>query len=230
MNELIKIDYTRENPTVLGRDLHAALKVETPYRIWFPRMVEYGFTDGVDYLTVNNSVRRADGTEMPQTQTDHRITVDMAKEICMLQRTEKGKECRQYFIELEKKWNDPASIMARALQLAERQIESLKTVNVQLLPKADYFDKLVSRGHLTSLRETAKELSISERYFVESLIENEYLYRNKRGVLLPMNGKNRGYFEVKDYCNTVSGHTGVQTLVTVTEKQFLIRFFNGCAV
>ena len=224
MNELMTVNYSKEIPTVSGRELHAVLEVKTEYKDWFPRMCEYGFVDGTDFrsfLSESTGGRPA---------TDHEITVDMAKEICMLQRTEKGKECRQYFIELEKKWNDPASIMARALQLAERQIESLKTVNVQLLPKADYFDKLVSRDHLTSLRETAKELNISERYFVESLIENDYLYRNKRGVLLPMNGKNRGYFEVKDYCNTVSGHTGVQTLVTVPGKQFLIRFFNGCAV
>ncbi len=227
MNELMRIDYSKETPTVLGRDLHAALKVETPYRIWFPRMAEYGFVEGTDYLTVNNSVRRSDGAEMPQSQIDHQLTIDMAKELSMLQRTEKGKECRQYFIELEKKWNDPASIMARALQLANRQIEALKTVNQELLPKASVFDNFVARDHLTNLRETAKEINVPERFFMASLIEHGYIYKAPSGDHLPYNGRFRGYFEVKDYYNKHNGHTGVQTFVNMQGKQHLWELFNG---
>ena len=91
MNELIKIEYKNDNPTVLALDLHGALDVGTPYNKWFPRMCEYGFTEGADFLTVDKNVRRADGAEMPQIQRDHQITLSMAKELCMLQRSEKGR-------------------------------------------------------------------------------------------------------------------------------------------
>lgn len=221
MNELMKIDYSKDTPTVSGRELHAVLKVKTEYKDWFPRMCEYGFVEGTDFrsfLSESTGGRPA---------MDHEITVDMAKELCMLQRTEKGKECRQYFIELEKKWNDPASIMARALQLAERQIEALKTVNQELLPKASVFDALVARDHLTNLRETAKEINVPERFFTASLVEHGYIYKSQSGEYLPYNGRYRGFFEVKDYLNRRNGHTGVQTFVNMHGKQHLWELFNG---
>ena len=89
-------------------------------------------------MTVVKNVYREDGTLMPQTQNDHQLTLEMAKELCMLQRTDKGKECRQYFIELERRWNDPASLMARALVAADKQMTSLREINARLLPKAEF--------------------------------------------------------------------------------------------
>lgn len=128
MNEILKVSYETETPTVSARDLHEALEIETPFRLWFPRMTEYGFDENRDYTPyifvhpLNN-----------QDTTDYKLSVDMAKEICMIQRTEKGKQCRQYFIELEKAWNTPEQIFARALKMADKQIEQLKAVNTQLL-------------------------------------------------------------------------------------------------
>lgn len=87
---------------VLGRELHEKLKIKTPYHIWFPRMVEYGFVDGTDYFTENKNVHREDGRKMPQKQIDHIITLDMAKHIAMIQRTPQGMEIRQKLIDLEK--------------------------------------------------------------------------------------------------------------------------------
>ena len=132
MNEIITINYNNEQPTVLGRDLHEALEVQTPYNKWFKRMCEYGFDETKDYLTVDKNVLRSDGTEMPQTQYDHQLTIAMAKELCMLQRSEKGKEFRKYFITVEEQWNTPEAVMARALQFANRQLESIKSQNIQL--------------------------------------------------------------------------------------------------
>lgn len=120
MNELIKVNCDGEQPLVSGRELHEFLEVETPYRLWFPRMCEYGFSEGADY-TPYNFVH----PQNQQETTDHSLTVQMAKEICMLQRTEKGKQARQYFIQLETNWNSPEKVMARALQIADRQIKSL---------------------------------------------------------------------------------------------------------
>ena len=87
---------------VLGRELHERLKIKTPYHIWFPRMVEYGFVDGTDYFTENKNVHREDGRKMPQVQIDHIIKLDMAKHIAMIQRTPQGMEIRQMLIDLEK--------------------------------------------------------------------------------------------------------------------------------
>lgn len=222
MNELIKIEYTNDTPTVLARDLHTALEVETPYRIWFPRMCEYGFTDGKDFLTVNKNVRRADGTEMPQIQHDHQITLSMAKEICMLQRSEKGKQFRQYFISVEEAWNEPTAVMARALIWAHKNLEEKEakisdlTVRNQIMaPKADYFDQLVERNLLTNIRETAKQFKIGQQKLVSFLIERKYLYRDKKNKLQPYQQYiDNGLFEVKECFNDKTDWCGTQTLIT----------------
>ena len=100
MNELVKINYENERPTVSGRDLHEALEVKTAYKDWFPRMCEYGFEEGKDF---SSFLSKSTGG---RPSTDHQLTLDMAKEICMIQRTPIGKKCREYFIEVEKKYQD----------------------------------------------------------------------------------------------------------------------------
>jgi phage anti-repressor protein len=118
MNELIQNNYENEKPTVSGRELHAFLEVETPYHKWFPRMCEYGFAEGKSYWTFLSD--RSDGLPGKQ-PTDHALTISMAKEICMLQRSSKGKECREYFIVCEEAWNSPEKIMERAWEIAHRR-------------------------------------------------------------------------------------------------------------
>ena len=126
MNELIPINYETENPTVSGRDLHAALEVTTDYPHWFARMCEYGFREGKSYRTILTD--RSDG--LPgKPRTDHIITITMAKELCMLQRSEMGKKFRLHFIEVEEAWNSPDKIMERALQIAhQRAIEAERRI------------------------------------------------------------------------------------------------------
>lgn len=119
MNDLITINYESEKPTVSGRDLHEALKVATPYKDWFPRMCEYGFKEGKDFCS---NLRESTGG---RPSTDHAVTIAMAKELCMLQRSEMGRKFRQYFISIEEAWNSPEKIMERALQIAhQRAIEA----------------------------------------------------------------------------------------------------------
>ena len=221
MNELIKIDYDSERPTVSGRELHDFLNIETPYAKWFGRMTEYGFTEGEDFATVDKNVLRADGTQMPQIQHDHQLTIPMAKELCMIQRNERGKQARQYFISVENQWNSPDAIMQRALQIANARmkkltadVSALTVENQILLPKAEYFDQLVDRNLLTSLRETAQELGIKERVLIQFLLDKKYLYRDKRGKLMPYAEKNNGWFEVKECVNERTQWSGTQTLVT----------------
>ena len=107
MTELIKIDVNEnQEPVISGRALHSFLEVATPYDKWFPRMVEYGFTDGLDFSTFLSESTGG------RPATDHAIRLDMAKEIAMIQRAEKGKQARQYFIQIEKDYNSPEKIMA----------------------------------------------------------------------------------------------------------------------
>lgn len=224
MNELIKINYESDRPTVLARDLHEFLEVETPFNKWFSRMCEYGFTDGADFQTFLSESTGG------RPATDAQITIDMAKEICMLQRNEKGKQARQYFLQLEKAWNDPDMIMARALKfaegklrLAEAKISGLQSELDVAQPKADFYDTFVSPNKCTGLRDTAKELGISERKFVNFLIDEKYLYRTPAKQLRPYAKKsNEGLFETKDWY-TKSDIVTVRVFFTPQGKQFFYK-------
>ena len=224
LTQIIKVDDT--NMTVSARDLHDALGIETRFNVWFPRMTEYGFTDGSDYRRVSQICDTPGGK---QEVTDYQISIDMAKEICMIQRTEKGREVRKYFLDLEKAWNTPEQIMARALRMADKTIASLQDQvkqvslqNSQLLvdkqimqPKADYFDELVDRNLLTSFTDCSKELGIKRKTFIGFLIDHDYIYRDKKGNLVPKaNSKADGLFEVKQCSNQKTKWAGCQTLIT----------------
>ena len=129
MNELIKVTNNEYYEQVVeGRDLHNILKIDTPYHIWFNRICEYGFVENVDFISFELNCSKPKGG---RPSYNHMIKIDMAKEIYMLSRSNKGKEIRQYFIQLEKDWNSPEKVMARALKIAERTIENLKDCIVQ---------------------------------------------------------------------------------------------------
>lgn len=225
MNELIKINYESDRPTVLARDLHEFLEVETPFNKWFSRMCEYGFTDGADFQTFLSESTGG------RPATDAQLTIDMAKEICMLQRNEKGKQARQYFLQLEREWNSPEAVMSRALRMAEERLERFKTINANLSvqnaimqPKAEYFDGLCDRESLTGVRETAKLLGLKQNDFVKWLIDHKYIYRDKRGRLMPYaEHVDSGLFTVKETYNDKTDWTGVQMLITVKGKERFMR-------
>lgn len=222
MDNPIQITYSGDRPTVSGRTLHEALEVKTAYKDWFPRMCTYGFAEGTDFSSILSESTGG------RPSTDHQLTLDMAKELCMIQRTERGKQCRLYFLEVEKRWNSPEAIMARALQFAERQLAEVTSQNQQLMaensrlsvdvaimqPKSDYFDELVDRNLLTSFRDTAKELQIPPKKFTQWLLDHKYIYRDKKGKLVPYEKKNNGLFEVKECFNEKTQWSGCQTMVT----------------
>lgn len=166
MKDLIKVNFESERPTVLGRDLHEALRVETRYNDWFKRMCEYGFSEGTDFYSFLSKT-----SEGGRPSTDHQLTIQMAKELCMIQRTEVGKKFRQYFIEIEEKWNSPEATMSRALQFAKAQLESIQNQNSQLentvavqtqqiaemTPKASYYDVVLNCKDLVSMSTISKD-------------------------------------------------------------------------
>ena len=149
MNGLIKVDF--DTRTVSARELHEGLEVRTAFKDWFPRMLEYGFEAGKDFCS-----KMSESTG-GRPATDYLISVDMAKQICMLQRSEKGKQYRQYFLDLEKAWNTPEQIFARALKLADKEIEKLRSNNsvlledVQRMKPKEIFADAVAASHTSIL-------------------------------------------------------------------------------
>ena len=206
MNELITIT-TNEvgEPTVLGRELHEFLGVETPYRIWFPRMLEYGFTEGKDFNPYKNvRVGEEGNREVARELTDHLLTIDMAKEICMIQRTEVGKQARQYFIQVEKDYNSPEKIMARALRIAEKELSTLKLENkvqaqqiAELQPKATYYDLILQCPSLLSVTEIAKDYGLSAKG-LNKILHEQGVQFNQSGVwFLYSKYQDKGYTSTK---------------------------------
>ncbi|MGT2951631.1 oxidoreductase [Streptococcus cuniculi] len=200
MQELININLNeRQEPVVSGRQLHQALGVKTAYKDWFPRMVEYGFTEFEDFcsnLSESTGGRRA---------VDHIIKLDMAKEIAMIQRTEKGKQVRQYFIQVEKDFNSPEKIMARALLMADKKVHQLEAQIEADRPKVLFAEAVEASSTSILIGDFAKILrqkgyDIGQNRLFAWLRENGFLIR-KRGESYNMPTKrsmDMKLFEVKE--------------------------------
>ena len=140
-------------PTVSARALHTGLEIRTAFKDWFPRMTEYGFSEGNEFFPKLGETSEQGG----RPSTDYQISVDMAKQICMIQRSPEGKQIRQYFIDLEKAWNTPEQIMARALKVADKRIELLKQDNavlaqdVERMRPKEIFADAVAASHTSIL-------------------------------------------------------------------------------
>lgn len=240
MNELIKINYETETPTVSARDLHAGLEIGTDFRKWFPRMAEYGFTENIDWKRVYQKCPTLGGG---QNMVDYEISVDMAKQICMLQRSEKGKQYRQYFLDLEKAWNTPEQIFARALKMADREIEKLKSSNavlledVQRMKPKEIFADAVSASHTSILiGDLAKLLKqngfeTGQKRLFERLRSEGYLMKSGVSKNMPtQKAVDIGLFEVKETTITnPDGSVRVTRTTKVTGKgqQYFINKFLG---
>lgn len=231
MNELIKITYDNDRPAVSARDLHDFLDVKTAYKDWFPRMCEYGFTEGEDFCSF---LSESTGGRPAQ---DAVLTIDMAKEICMIQRNEKGKLARQYFLQIEKGWNSPEKVMARALKIAETKLKTLETKVAADAPKVLFADA-VSASHTSILvGELAKLLKqngveIGQHRLFAWLRENGYLIRrNGSDFNMPtQRSMELGLFTVKETAITRSdGAVTVSKTPKVTGKgqQYFIQKFLG---
>lgn len=214
MNDLLKINTTdSERITVSARDLYEFLEATERFNSWFDRMKQYGLTEGEDFTSVKSFTVVNNGAH--KEIDDYQLTIDTAKQIAMLQRNEKGTQARKYFIQVENAWNSPERVMARALTIANKTIETLKIENSELKPKADYFDNLVERNLLTNFRDTAKELGLRQTDLINNLIEDGYVYRDQKSKLKPYAkyGKTgKGLFEIKEFSR--NDHSDIQTLIT----------------
>src|SRR5699024_2763586 len=159
MNQLIPTINKGDDILITGRDLHEFLEVKEKYTEWIGRMIGYGFSENVDYQTVKEKVQ-SEKRERTYNQINHHIKIDMAKEISMLQRNERGKQARQYFIEVEKRWNSHEMIVQRAMEIQQRKVELLESENAELKPKATYHDLVLQSSTLLTATQIAKDLGI----------------------------------------------------------------------
>ncbi len=199
MEELVTVKVMtneEQEQFISARELHEILEIKTKYKDWFPRMTEYGFTEGEDFNSlIFEQVQMEGNREVRRMVTDHHIKLDMAKEIAMIQRSEKGKQIRLYLLEIEKAWNSPEQIMARALKLAERTINSLSS-------------KIESQ---TVIIEEQKKEIIHKEDVIVGLVGDIDLATKRQRINQIMRMCGRGYqerygllykeFELKYHCN-----------------------------
>ena len=222
MNELLKINYEAEQPTVSARDLHEALEIKSKYADWFKNMSAYGFVENMDYFTFSKNLENGGRT------IDHNISVDMAKQICMIQRSEKGKLYRQYFIDLEKAWNTPEQVMARALKLADKTIDTLKEENKKLIednermrPKEIFADAVKASDSSILIGDLAKILrqngvDTGQKRLFEQLRNEGYLMKTGSSRNMPKQKYvANGFFQIKE---TVISNPDGSVRMTKTTK------------
>lgn len=188
MNEIVKVNYDNEQPTVSARELYKSLEVSKRFSAWFETNSQ-GFVENEDYTSVLSGTVVNNGAH--REIQDYSLSVDMAKHICLMSRTEKGKECRQYLIDLEKAWNTPEQVMARALKLADKEIDRLKADNKVLLedtarmkPKEIFADAVAASSTAILIGELAKLLrqngiDIGQNRLFDWMRKNGYLIRQK---------------------------------------------------
>lgn len=205
--ELLRINYESEQPTVSARELHEGLEINTKFATWFERMCEYGFSEGNEFFPKVGKTSEQGG----RPSIDYQISIDMAKQICMIQRTEKGKQYRQYFIDLEKAWNTPEQVMARALKIANNEIDKLKAENKVLIadtermkPKEIFADAVESSRTSILIGDMAKLIcqnghEIGQNRLFEWMRQNDYLIKSGGSKNMPtQKAMEQKLFEVKE--------------------------------
>lgn len=238
---MIPINYDGEQPTVSARALHTGLEVSRRFSVWFETNSQ-GFVENEDYTSVRESteVRNNGGVQMRELQ-DYSLTVDMAKHICLMSRTEKGKQIRQYFIDLEKAWNTPEQIFARALKMADREIEKLKSNNASLIedvqrmkPKEIFADAVSASNTSILIGELAKLLKqngieTGQRRLFTWMRDNGYLIKSGSSKNMPTQKyMELGLLEIKEgsYINGAGVNVTTKTpKVTGKGQQYFINKF-----
>ncbi len=164
MNDVIKIEYTEnETQMVDARDLHRALDVQTDFKDWIVRRIEkFGFRVGIDFCS---KLSESTGGRPAR---EYLITLNMAKELCMVENNEKGRVVRQFFIKIEEAWNRPEMVVARALKIAHKQLEEWK-------PKVLAFETFLSAKNAQSVGVVAKMFGMGRNRFFQMLRDAKIL-------------------------------------------------------
>lgn len=208
MNELFAINTDGNEPTISARDLHKALGIRKRFSEWFEKNSQ-GFIEDNDFTSVLSGTVVNNGAK--RELQDYQLSTDMAKHICLMSRTEKGRECRQRLIDLEKAWNTPEQVMARALKMAGKTIDSLKdrckflggqVVEQQKLieemtPKANYVDHILESKSLVATTQIAKDYGMSAVRLNRILNDMKIQYKVNKQWVLYSKYQNCGYVHSK---------------------------------
>ncbi|ENM1175723.1 phage antirepressor KilAC domain-containing protein [Listeria monocytogenes] len=219
MQELVATHQNESGDIIVSaRELHEFLDVKTKYKDWFPRMIEYGFVENTDFIAI--AQKRATAQGNMTNFVDHHIKLPMAKEISMLQRTEKGKQARRYFLAVEAAWNSPEMIMSRALEIANQQQQQMISQLAELEPKAQYYDLVLQSPSLIKVTEIAKDYGFSARH-LNSLLNDYGIQYNLSGTwFLHQKYADKGYTHSKTYARP-DGGTSSHTYWTQTGRLFI---------
>lgn len=239
---LVMVNEQNDEQVVSGRALHQFLGVGTEYMKWFARMCEYGFAENADYTVF---VKNDENPNGGRPSTDHVLKLDMAKELCMLARSDKGKQARRYFLELEREWNSPEKVMARALKIAQQKltvfgdrIKLLEADAERMRPKEIFADAVTGSSDTIPVGELAKILRqngyrIGRNRLFDWMRENGYLIQRAGDSYNCPTQKamDMGLFEIKETVVTHSdGTVSVYRTSKVTGKgqiYFVHKFSKG---
>ena len=164
MEELIKVKVKNDRQLVSARELYKGLELKIRFSLWVSKNFE-GFEEGQDFTSVSTDteVQNNGGIQKRKLQ-DYLLTIDMAKELCMMSKTEKGKEVRKYFIQVEKNWNSPAKIIQRAQMILQSENLQLKLENKNLTvqleesnKKANYLDVILGTPDALAVTQIAAD-------------------------------------------------------------------------
>lgn len=219
---LIPITEHQGRDAVNLRDLYEFLEVSRDFTTWARQMFDYGFAEGVDYVEILLP-QNGEQVHGGHNKRNWAITFDMAKEISMIQRTDKGKQARQYFIEVEKRAHAVTPSIPRSLPEALRQFaneveahDATRAIVAVLEPKASAWDSIVSSSGSWSYNDAAKvlceegQIEIGEKRLVSVLISWGHLYRDsKRRPHVYQRSLEKGWFAVKarTYSDMLTGET-----------------------
>nr|DAX24079.1 MAG TPA: KilAC domain protein [Caudoviricetes sp.] len=235
MNDLLKINTTdSERITVSARDLYKFLEATERFNSWFERMKQYGIIEGEDFTSVKSFTVVNNGAH--KEIDDYQLTIDTAKQIAMLQRNEKGTQARKYFIQIEKEWNSPERVMARALEIAHKTIATLEIENKEMKPKALFADAVAASNSNILIGDLAKLIKqnghdIGQKRLFDWLRDNGYLIKYGASRNMPTQvAMNLGLFKVKESTfNNPDGSVRITKTTKVTGKgqQYFINKFLG---
>lgn len=217
MNEIIRVNYETDEPTVSARSLYEGLEIKKRFSSWFDSNSQ-GFIEGEDFTSVLSGTVVNNGAH--RDLQDYLLSVDMAKHICLMSRTDKGKMCRQYLIDLEKAWNTPEQVMARALKLADKTIKNLELTIEEQRPLVDFANKVSDSSNLIDMGKMAKllkdeHINIGRNRLFAWLRRKEILMKNNMPYQRYIDG---GYFQVKESVYETPYGSKTQQTTYVTEK------------
>ena len=178
MSELIKVEIKNNTQVVSARDLYNGLEIKRKFSLWVKSNFD-NFIEGEDYegVLLSTPYNKAHNNGKMQEIQDYAITVSMAKELAMMSKSEKGKQYRKYFLELERKWNDPKEVVKRGYAILQNENKQLKIENGILKPKADKYDRYLSNKGLITITEIAKEYGMSGRELNKFLHDKRIIYK-----------------------------------------------------